>query len=242
MPPNRHAKTASSEAHTPQRSRGKNALSQKRLRSMIEKGQSLHNSSSLRVPKPEFDKSDLRTEAEKAALLLWVSVSPCVAAATLTQYVDRQMSIMSVRSEAMKRCWLSLIKRTNSIITTLSQVQVLALAQPFPERPGFSVPLHQLYLTTSTSIIAIAIQLRRKTEEKSIFRPCYRVWPTIPLFNRPAETFSLTRPPLVGLCHPSSQSRRLYSSPILRRPSLSPLSTYPTRPTSSTLMIWISSL
>jgi hypothetical protein len=78
MPPNRHAKAASSTATTPQRGRGKNALSQKRLRSMIEKGQSLHNSSSLRVPKPEFDKSDLRTEAEKGALLLWVSVSTSV--------------------------------------------------------------------------------------------------------------------------------------------------------------------
>jgi hypothetical protein len=85
------------------------------------------------------------------------------------------MNIMSVRSEAMKRCWLSLIKKTSSIITKLNQVQLLAPAQPFPELLAFSVPLHQLYLTISTSIIGIAIQLRRKMVEKSIFQPYFRV-------------------------------------------------------------------
>jgi len=124
---------------------------------MIEKGQSLHNSSSLRVPKLEFDKSDLRTEVEKEALLLWVSVSTSVTEATLTQYVDRQMNIMSMRNKAMKRCWLSLIKRTSSIITKPSQVQLLAPVQPFPEPPAFSILLRQPYLTILTSIIAIAI-------------------------------------------------------------------------------------
>lgn len=73
MPPTRHTKmTISTQSITPQRNRGKNALSQKRLRDMIEKGQSLHNSSNQKGPKPKFDNIDLRTEAEKSALLLWV--------------------------------------------------------------------------------------------------------------------------------------------------------------------------
>jgi hypothetical protein len=71
MPPIRYVKeTANNQPATPQRNRGKNALSQKRLRGMIEKGQSLHNSSHLKGPKQPFDKSDLRTEAEKSALML----------------------------------------------------------------------------------------------------------------------------------------------------------------------------
>ena len=71
MPPTCHIKmTISIQSITPQRNHGKNALSQKCLRDMIERGQSFHNSLNQKGPKPKFDNIDLHTEAEKSALLL----------------------------------------------------------------------------------------------------------------------------------------------------------------------------
>jgi hypothetical protein len=56
---------------TPVTSRKKNALSQKRLQKLIEKAQEIDSNSKSFI-KAELDFSDLRTEQEKGALLLWV--------------------------------------------------------------------------------------------------------------------------------------------------------------------------
>ena len=52
-------------------SRKKNTLSKKRLEKLIEKAQEM-DSKPKGLVKAEFDFSDLRTEQEKGALLLWV--------------------------------------------------------------------------------------------------------------------------------------------------------------------------
>jgi len=70
MPPLRHVKNINSQTMPSKRNRSKNVLSQKRLQGMIERAQG--TDSHLATPKSNFDNSDLRTEAEKGALLLWV--------------------------------------------------------------------------------------------------------------------------------------------------------------------------
>lgn len=62
---------STSTVKAPVMSRKKNALSRKRLEKLIEKAQEM-DSKPERVVKSEFDFSDLRTEQEKGALLLWV--------------------------------------------------------------------------------------------------------------------------------------------------------------------------
>jgi hypothetical protein len=55
----------------PVMTRKRNALSKKRLEKLIEKSQEI-DSKPKGLVKAEFDFSDLRTEQEKGALLLWV--------------------------------------------------------------------------------------------------------------------------------------------------------------------------
>lgn len=62
---------STSAIKAPVMSRKRNALSRKRLEKLIEKAQEM-DSKQERVVKSEFDFSDLRTEQEKGALLLWV--------------------------------------------------------------------------------------------------------------------------------------------------------------------------
>lgn len=67
MPPLRHhSQDMKDQASPSKRSRGKHTLSQKRLQDMIQRGQG----SQLVSSKVIFDNSDLRTKAEKDALLL----------------------------------------------------------------------------------------------------------------------------------------------------------------------------
>jgi len=71
MPPLRHhAQDMKDQASSSKRGRSKYILSQKRLQDMIQRGQG--TDSQLTSSKAIFDNSDLRTKAEKDALLLWV--------------------------------------------------------------------------------------------------------------------------------------------------------------------------
>jgi hypothetical protein len=57
---------------SPNKSRGKNALSQKRLRSLIDKAQNIDATVVNSEKRTELNLSDLRTDTAKGALLLWV--------------------------------------------------------------------------------------------------------------------------------------------------------------------------